>query len=217
MGRRTVAGVVSVILGIARGLVTLGLALTLIFITVVPFANDRFDMEVDASWFTLGTRMTIPVRFYEDAAVHRITAPSIGVNRAELIDTHGSLRFPAPKGAFLYTNAAFLIALFLCAIWGLEQLHKVFGTLRKGQPFVEANARRLRRVATAVIAIEVVGASMVAFNQYYAKSHFTANGLLFDWSFNIDVFAVVLALIILAIAEVFAAGTRLNEDHALTI
>ena len=217
MGRRTVAGVVSAILGIARGVVTLGLVLTVILVAVVPFAQDRLDLEVDAAWFVVGTRMTIPVRFYEDADLHRVAAPTIGIERAELIDTHGSLRFPRPKGSFLYINAAFLIALFLGAIWGLGQLHKVFGTLRMGQPFVDANARRLRRVAAAVIVLQIVGASMIAFNQFYAKSHFTATGLLFDWSFNIDLFAVVLALIILAIAEVFAAGTRLNEDQALTI
>jgi len=58
---------------------------------------------------------------------------------------------------------------------------------------------------------------MTAYNQFYAKAHFTATGLLFDWSFNVDFFAIVLALIILAIAEVFAAGTRLDEDQALTI
>ena len=217
MGSKTVAGVVSGILGIARGLVTLGLVLTVILVAVVPLAQDRLDLEVDASWFVVGTRMTIPVRFYEDADLHRVAAPTIGVDRAELIDTHGSLRFPRPTGSFLYINAAFLIALFLCAMWGLGQLHKVFGALRNGRPFIEANARRLRRVAAAVIAVQIVGAFMIAFNQYYAKSHFTANGLLFDWSFNIDFFAVVLALIILAIAEVFAAGTRLDQDQALTI
>ena len=210
-----VATAVSMILGITRGLVTLGFVLTVLFITVVPFATG--PLEVDVSWFTLGTRMTIPARFYVDADVHRITAASIGVDRAELLDTHGSLRFPAPKGSFLYINAAFLLTLFVIAIWGLDELHKVFGALRKGQPFIAANARRLRRVAASVMAGEVVGASMVAFNQFYAKTHFTATGLLFDWSFNIDFFAVVLGLIILAIAEVFAAGTRLDEDQALTI
>ena len=214
---RSVAGVVSVILGIARALVTLGFVLTVVLILVVPFANDRFDLEVDVSWLSIGSRMTIPVRFYEDAAAHRIAAPSIGIDRAELLDTRGSLRFPAQPGWFLYSNAAFLLVLFLCAIWGLEQLHRVFGTLRKGQPFIDANARRLRRVAAAVFASEVVRASMVCFDQFYAKTHFTGTGLLFDASFNIDFFAVVLGLIILAIAEVFAAGTRLDQDQALTI
>lgn len=219
MGRKGTgaATVVSWVLGITRGLLTLALALVAFLVVVMPWARDRLNVEVDASFISIGSHMTIPVRFYVDADAHRITAPSIGVEHAELVDTHGSLRFPAPKGSFLYVNAAFLFALLLLALFGLQQLHAVFGTLRKGQPFVHANARRLRLVAVSVIAGEVLGAAMVAFNQFYAKAHFTATGLLFDWSFNIDFFAIVLGLIILAIAEVFAAGARLDEDQALTI
>lgn len=89
---------VSWVLGIARGLLTLALMLLAVLVVVVPFAGDRLNMEVDAAFIGIGTRMTIPVRFYVDADAHRITAPAIGVDRAELIDTHGSLRFPAPKG-----------------------------------------------------------------------------------------------------------------------
>ena len=77
--------------------------------------------------------------------------------------------------------------------------------MRTGQPFVAANARRLRRVA-AVIGGEVLSAARL--DQFYARTHFRATGLLFDASFNIDFFAVFLAFIIFAIAEVFAAGTR---------
>jgi hypothetical protein len=210
-----------VILGVARGLMVLGLALTLFVIGIMlvapRLAQEPGEWEVDAALLGLGTHMTIPVRFYVDTDAHRIAAPSLHVDRAELRDTHGILRFPAPEGSFLFINGGFLIALFLCAIWGLEQLHRVFGTLRTRQPFIHANAGRLRWVAASVFAGELLRASLVAFNQFYAKSHFTATGLLFDWSFNIDFFAVVLGLIILAIAEVFAAGTRLSEDQALTI
>ncbi|MGH9239908.1 MAG: DUF2975 domain-containing protein [Vicinamibacterales bacterium] len=213
--RNLPAALVSWILGVARGLVTLGLVLTVLVVTIVPFTTEL--LEVDASWLTIGSRMTIPVRFYVDSDAHRIAAPSIGVERAELRDTHGSLRFPAPEGWFLFINAAFLLALFLVAIWGLDQLHKVVGTMRKGQPFVAANARRLRRVAAAVIGGEVLRAALVFVDQFYAKTHFTAAGLLFDASFNVDFFAVFLAFVIYAIAEVFAAGTRLDEDQALTI
>lgn len=213
--RNLPAVLVSWILGIARGLVTLGLVLTVVVVTVVPFTTEL--LEVDASWLTIGSRMTIPVRFYVDSEAHRIAAPSIGVDRAELRDTHGSLRFPATEGRFLFLNAAFLMTLFAVAIWGLEQLHKVVGTMRKGQPFVAANARRLRRVAAAVIGGEVLRAALVFVDQFYAKTHFTAAGLLFDASFNVDFFAVFLAFVIYAIAEVFAAGTRLDEDQALTI
>ncbi|HET9195994.1 MAG TPA: DUF2975 domain-containing protein [Vicinamibacterales bacterium] len=213
--RNLPATLVSGVLAVARGLVTLGLALTAFFVVVAPFTSG--ELEIDASWLTIGSRMTIPVRFYVDSDAHRIAAPSIGVSGAELRDTHGSLRFPAPEGPFLFLNAAFLIALFLVAIWGLGQLQKVVSTMRKGQPFVAANAKRLRRVAVAVVAGEVLRAGLVFVDQFYAKTHFTAAGLLFDASFNVDFFEVFLAFVIFAIAEVFAAGTRLDEDHALTI
>jgi hypothetical protein len=210
------ATVVSWVLGIARGMVVLALVL-MVWVLVVPWSRIQGNVEVDASLVGVGSRMTIPVRFYVDADAHRITAPLIGVARAELVETHGSLRFPAQKDSFLFINAAAVMAFCVLAIWGLTQMHRVFGTLRKGQPFTPVNASRLRRVAIAVIAGELLRASMVAFNQFYAKTHFTATGLLFDWSFNIDFFGIVLGLIILAIAEVFAAGTRLDEDQALTI
>ena len=213
--RNLPAVLVSWILSVARGLVTLGLVLTVLVVTVVPFTTEL--LEVDASWLTIGSRMTIPVRFYVDADAHRISAPSIGVEGAELRDTHGSLRFPATEGWFLFLNGGFLIVLFLVAIWGLGQLHEVVGTMRKGQPFVAANARRLRRVAAAVIAGELMRATLIFVDQFYAKTYFAATGLLFDASFNVDFFAVFLAFTIFAIAEVFAAGTRLDEDQALTI
>jgi hypothetical protein len=217
-GKSTFAAtVVSWALGIAGGLLILALVLLAFLVMALPFTGDRFSMEVDNSLIGLGSHATVPVRFYVDADAHRIEAPSIGVSRAELQDTHGRLRFPAPKGYFLFVNIAFLFSLLLLALMGLRQLHAVFGTLRNGRPFIHANARRLRLVAGAVIAGELLGAAMVAFNQFYAKAHFTATGLLFDWSFNVDPVAIVLAFIILAIAEVFAAGSRLDEDQALTI
>ena len=213
--RNLPAALVSWILGIARGLVVLALVLTVVVTALVPFTNEL--LEVDASWLTVGSRMTIPVRFYVDSGAHRIAAATIGVDDAELRDAHGSLRFRTPEGPFLFLNAAFLFVIFLVAIWGLEQLHRVVGTMRRGQPFVAANATRLRRVAVSVIAGELLWATVVFFNQFYAKTHFTAAGLLFDASFNVDFFAVFLAFVIFAIAEVFAAGTRLDEDQALTI
>jgi hypothetical protein len=200
-----------------QGVLILALVLLAFLVVVLPFTSDQLVMEVDTSLVGLGTHMTIPVRFSVNADALRIAAPALGVDRAELIETHGRLRFAAPKGSFLLVNVAFLFALLVLALLGLQRLHAVFGTLRQGQPFAQANAHRLRLVALTVIAGEILSAAMVAFNQFYAKTHFTGAGLRFDWSFNVDFFAIALGLIILAIAEVFAAGTRLDEDQALTI
>ena len=48
-------------------------------------------------------------------------------------------------------------------------------------------------------------------------THFSADGLRFDAWPDLNVFAILHGLIILVIAEVFRAGTRLDEDQSLTI
>ncbi len=58
---------------------------------------------------------------------------------------------------------------------------------------------------------------IVFFENYYAMTHFSANGLRFDARPDVNVFAIIYGLIILVIAEVFRAGTRLDEEQSLTV
>jgi len=51
----------------------------------------------------------------------------------------------------------------------------------------------------------------------YAATHFTAEGLRFTARPDLSLAAVIEGLIILVIAEVFRAGTRLDEDQSLTV
>ena len=99
----------------------------------------------------------------------------------------------------------------------LGQLRAVFRTLRDGRPFVPANAIRIRWIAFAVIAGEIGRAMVVYSSNFHAMTHFSANGLRFDARPDLNVFTIVHGLIILAIAEVFRTGTRLDEDQSLTI
>jgi hypothetical protein len=48
-------------------------------------------------------------------------------------------------------------------------------------------------------------------------THFFAPGLRFNARPNLSVVTIVHGLIILALAEVFRTGTRLDEDQSLTI
>jgi hypothetical protein len=48
-------------------------------------------------------------------------------------------------------------------------------------------------------------------------THFQANGLRFSAHSEFNVFAIINGLIILVIAEVFRAGTRLDEEQSLTV
>jgi len=164
-----------------------------------------------------GVKMAIPVSFTVEADTHRVTAPSLGIGEAQIQDARGTLRFRPRKGAFRVANLAVVIALLALAMWVLGQLRAVFRTLRDGQPFVPANTTRIRRIAWAVIIGEILRSAVVLFENYYVMTHFQADGLRFSAHSEFNVFAIINGLIILVIAEVFRAGSRLDEEQSLTV
>jgi len=128
------------------------------------------------------------------------------------------VRFSPPRGASLLMPVLLgLVVMFEVALFVVGQLRAVFRTLRDGRPFVPANAVRIRWIAFAVIAGEVGRAVVMYSSNYYVMTHFSANGLRFDARPDVNFFTFIHGLIILAIAEVFRAGTRLDEDQSLTI
>lgn len=216
MGKGSIASFLTLLLNAAWGLVALGLVLATLLLILSPFVKG--PMEVDASWLVVGTTMTIPVSFTVDDQRHRVTAPALGIEDAHIRNARGSLRFPTRRGgAFVVGNTIVLIFAFALALWVLSLLRAVFRTLRDGQPFVPANATRLRWIAWGVILGELARSAMVFFENYYAMTHFSADGLHFDARPDLNISAIISGLIILVIAEVFRAGTRLDEEQSLTV
>jgi hypothetical protein len=214
IGNRS-AAVVTVILKGGTFILWLALVLTVVALVASPFAEE--PLEVDVSWMGIGTHMTIPVSMHVDTTAHPIASNPPGIAGASLEDVRGQLRFPSEYGAFYVVNGLLLIVVIVVALWVLRELRAVFQTVRAGHPFVATNAGRLRRVAFAVIGGDIMGSVVVYLQQWYAATHFSAAGISFFAMLNIDFNAIVAGLIILAIAEVFAAGTRLDEDQSLTI
>ncbi len=215
MGRASIVSFLTILLNAAWLLAALGLALSAGLLVISPF--DKGPVEISAGWLGAGTTMTIPVSFHVDPQAHRITAASLGVEDARIEDARGSLRFPARRGAFLIANLTFLIVFFAIGLWAIGQLRVVFRTLRDGHPFVRANAKRIRAIGYAVVVGEIARSAIVFYENYYAMTHFAADGLRFEAQPDLNVLAIVGGLIILVIAEVFKAGTRLDEEQALTV
>jgi hypothetical protein len=163
-----------------------------------------------------GARMTMPVTVALDADRVPIVSRSSGGSGAELRDLRGSLAFAPPRGMSTTVLAAVVIMLAIL-LWVIGELRALVRTLRDGQPFVAANARRVRHIGWAIIVGELARAGMVFYGTHYAMRHFSADGLRFDVRAGFDVSAIVCGLIVLAIAEVFREGTRLDEDRSLTI
>lgn len=184
------------------------LVLTLTACLAVVSAFDRVrNAEID-----------IPVSFSVDARALPVSAPSLGVEAPRIENVRGSLKFSPPATAAVVAPAFFVLIITLAvALFVLGQLRALFRTLRDGQPFAPANATRIRWIAFVVIAGELARAAAVFFANSYAMTHFSVNGLRFDARPDLNIFTIIHGLIILAIAQVFRTGTRLNEDQTLTI
>lgn len=165
-----------------------------------------------------GGQIDLPVSFSVDARALPVSAPSLGIDHAEVEHARGSLKFSPPPGSSLVAPLLLGLAVMFAAILFVTgQLRAVIRTLRDGRPFVPANAARIRWIGFAVIAGEIARAVIVYSANAHVMTHFAATGLHFDARPDLNVVTIVHGLIILAIAEVFRTGTRLDEDQSLTI
>ena len=212
-------------------IVAIGLVVTICLVVLSPFVGLP------------NMRLTIPVSFSVDPAIIRLTPVSAAIDqvetgqnvrigsdgfafevgrernarRAPQLHVRGSLRFPTQSRSLVAGAATLMAALLVLVFWVLGQLRAVFRSLRDGHPFVPANATRIRRIAFAVIIGAVGRAAVVFLGNLYASTHFAAEGLRFDAWPDFNILAILYGLIILVIAEVFRAGTRLDEDQSLTV
>lgn len=202
-GKRSIASFVKFVLETAWWAVAIGLGLLVILLAC------SFFIEMDGGNLT----MSLPVAVQVDAPIHGTG----GETDAQFEKLRGNLRFPARKGAFLSGSVAVVALIFGYLLWIVTQLRHVFRSLSQRAPFVEGNARRIRWVGWAVIFGEVGRAAIVYFWSYYTSLHFTASGLRFAPSADMNPITIVSGLAILVIAEVFQEGARLQEDQSLTI
>jgi hypothetical protein len=165
----------------------------------------------------LEVNFAVPAAITTDAANHPIRSTTPGLEHVSLQSVRGLVQFSPRSPAAVAAGALALIALFGIALWMVGQLRDIFRTLRDGQPFVAANATRLRHIGWAILLGEIARSGFDSYGNYYVMTHFTAAGLHFEIRPDVNVLPILAGLIVLAIAEVFRIGTRLDEDQALTV
>jgi hypothetical protein len=94
----------------------------------------------------------------------------------------------------------------------LSRLRAIVDTVREGDPFVAANARRLQTIAWAYLGLEVLH---IAVGVVAANSGSEAQPLDLDWSFSFTPWVAVLLLFVLA--RVFDHGARMRADLEGTV
>jgi len=219
---RSPASFLILLLNVVRVAIAIVLVVTVAIIGIALVADIRgLEMTVFPPEFGISPEshtnwtIAIPVSVALDGP--RIAAPSIGIERADLRNLSGTLQFPIQRGRVFIVNGLLLILGIGVGLWLCTELQRVLRTVRDGRPFASSNATRVRRIAWIVIIGEFVRATIVYLENSYAAAHFTAEGLRFTARADFSVAAIVEGLIILVIAEVFRAGTRLDEDQSLTV
>jgi hypothetical protein len=205
LGERSIASFIQFVLDAAWWLVVVAVAVLtglLVFSFFVSLEGDNLTMN-------------LPVALELNAPVHGSSA-SIQTD-ARLEKLRGNLRFPVRNGAFFSGSIFLVVLLFGFLLWLLTQLRQIFRSLSRGLLFIPENARRIRWVGFTVIVGELARAALVYFWSYYTSLHFTANGLRFVASTDLNGITIIGGLAILVIAEVFREGTRLHEEQSLTI
>ena len=150
-----------------------------------------------------GGRVVQALSFRDDGAVH-----------AEPLE-YLALRLAMPDRPWIAMVAA--AAVMALVLWILAELAALCRSVRDGQPFAPHNAGRIRRLAMALVLAEVSRAAIVYTAHAYVAAHFAADHLRFTASPHINAQAIVSALILLVLTEVFRTGTRLDEDQSLTV
>jgi hypothetical protein len=215
LGHGSIASIVSVVLAFVRFGTAIGLFVAVLGMAILPFVR------------TPNVRVSVPVSF-------RLDNPSIAgrdgfgfaikngedpakpsVTQVESVA--GALRIPSADKRFIAVNGFALIAVLMFTLFVIDQVRAVLRTLVHGNPFDASNAKHIQRIGLAVIVGELARAAIVFAENYYAMTHVTVAGLMFDAWPRISFTTIGYGLIILIIVEVFRTGTRLDEEQSLTI
>jgi hypothetical protein len=94
----------------------------------------------------------------------------------------------------------------------LKRMLAIVETVRAGDPFVDANAQRLRAIAWALLALQLLSIVIAAIAKFVST---TAHPVNLDAGFSISGWLAVLLTFLLA--RVFAEGTRMREDLEGTV
>jgi hypothetical protein len=121
----------------------------------------------------------------------------------------------------LYLLSRLLIA--VVSLWTLFQLRALMHAVRRGHPFDPRNPARIRRIAWVLIAAGFIGDIVrplwvgASFNTLVPIVKRALPGASVGYRITFSWELVVVGLIVLAIAQAFDAGARLQDDHDLTV
>ena len=169
--------------------------------------------------FLVGSALDGAIRGGHDLAVHQevsvdeLTSLPANVDRPEMVGVTLHIKDARPNQVFAYLGRDLSgVVLVVAVLWLLRLLLR---SVRDGDPFTDANVRRLRMIGfLLVVGAPVVALVMNACDQWLASS---SNTGFLGTSFAVPGAGPIAGLGVFVLAEVFAHGARLRADVEGTI
>lgn len=165
----------------------------------------------------LAVRLNLLVPFDLDPAAYAIESERLGVEGAAIYEATGELRFRSGSRGLVLMWFLVVLPVVIAALVVLHQLRRVFQSLAAGDPFVRANATRIRVIGFVVLAMEVVRVLALLGQAYYLEANFAFSAIQLRMVPRPDLGVLFLGLVLLVIAEVFRQGADLREEQSLTV
>jgi hypothetical protein len=142
-----------------------------------------------------------------------------GPARLEVEDVRGVLRLPIAMlpwwlFALLWTHLATAGALMLAFLF---HLRRIFQRVRDGTPFDAQNAIRLRWLGLLLLALALLNGVAESVTSMAVRSGLASGNIAVPRGLRIDMPLVLVALVLIALAEIFRRGAELEHEQSLVV
>lgn len=121
-----------------------------------------------------------------------------------------------PAWVPIVTYSGVAVAMMLALLF-LHTLRALFRRLREGAPFDANNAARMRWVGMWLLAFHVFYGGLSYLMSRWLAREMASSGVAAGPVLDINWFAVLVALVLMALAEVFRRGATLEEEQSLVV
>jgi hypothetical protein len=188
-----------------------GVALAL-WVAVSPLVVGPNHVGDTAIPVAVGEGLPRPVVVLE---VDRDAAPEI--HRAVLVDARGELRVRTTDWSLQFLpNLGMLIAIGI-ALYIVFALRRMLTTVIVGDPFAEANVRRMWTMGLLLLVVGVVGPVLEYLVARALLVRVPVSGVALSAPLDAQTNVILIGLLLLVLSAVFARGAELERERSLTV
>jgi len=143
--------------------------------------------------------------------------PETAEIRGTLQQGHGQLIIRTTSKSAVFVILGLIELLLVVSLFVLRDLRALFREVVQGRPFVEYNARRIRRVGFFIVGWSLAGPLLNYLAAFPILREVEVHGLILRPPTNLNIELLFSGLAILVLAEIFRQASAMQRDQSLTI